>query len=346
MHERWGGAALLVPSHTGRQPKRTCVKAGFVALAAMITGMQIAPVEAAEAYPGRPVRMIVPFPPGGGADILARIMGEKLTDLWGQQVIIDNRGGAGGTIGTGVAARGLPDGYTLLMASSNHPINAGLFPKLPYDVVESFTSVSLVASAPLILVVNPGVPAQSVSQLVELARSRPGTLTFGSAGNASTPHLAGELFNTLAQVSTVHVPYKGSAQALTDLLGGQLSVSFNNILSVVQHVKSGKLRALAVTSTKRSPLLSDLPTVSEAGVPKYEVIQWWGILGPAKVPGNVVAKLRSDVTRIIGQAHTRERFASQGVDPASETPEQFRAFMIDEVRKWGQVIKAANVRID
>ena len=180
-------------------PRRT-------ALGGLLAASVAAPLHAADWRPPRPMNWIVPFPPGGGADILARIMGEKLTDLWGQQVIIDNRGGAGGTIGTGVAARGLPDGYTLLMASSNHPINAGLFPKLPYDVVESFTSVSLVASAPLILVVNPGVPAQSVSQLVELARSRPGTLTFGSAGNASTPHLAGELFNTLAQVSTVHGP--------------------------------------------------------------------------------------------------------------------------------------------
>ena len=301
---------------------------------------------AADAYPSRPVRMIVPFPPGGGADILARTLGERMTETWGQQVIIDNRGGAGGTIGSGIAARAVPDGYTLLMASSNHPINAGLFPKLSYDVVESFSTVSLVASAPLILVVNPGVPAQSVSQLVELARARPGTLTFGSAGNASTPHLAGELFNFIAKVNTVHVPYKGSAQALTDLLGGQLSMSFNNVLSVVQHVKSGKLRALAVTSSKRAPLLPELPTVAEAGVPGYDVIQWWGVLAPAKTPGDVVNKLHGDIAKIIATPQTREKFASQGVDPANETPARFRSFMIDEVRKWGQVIKAANVRID
>ena len=322
-----------------------CRIAVFLCSVAIAPGV-IANANGTENYPVRPIRLVVPFPPGGGADILARILGEKLTERTGQQVVIDNRGGAGGTIGSAIAAKAVPDGYTLLMASSNHPINAALYPQLPYHTVDSFSMVALVASAPLVLVVNPTVAAQSVGELIAVAKSRPGQLNFGSAGNASTPHLAGELFSALANVKIVHVPYKGSAQALTDLLGGQLALTFNNVLSVMPHVKTGKLRALAVTTARRSPVLPELPTVAEAGVPAYEVIQWWGVMGPARMSEVIVSKLHAELTAIISASQMKERFAGQGVEPVSAAPREFSALLARELEKWTRIIKSAGIRID
>lgn len=300
----------------------------------------------AQAYPQRPVRLIVPFPPGGGADILARIVGEKLTEKWRQQVVIDNRGGAGGTIGTEIAARAQPDGYTLFMASSNHPINVHLYRKLPYDPITDFAPVMLAGSAPLMLVVHPSVPARSVKELIALAKSKPGALNFGSPGGGSTPHLAAELFNSSAGIRLTHVPYKGSAQAMTELIGGQLSLTFNNMLSVLPHVNSGKLRGLGVTSKARSRVAPKIPTISESGLPGYEVTQWWGVLAPAKVPGAIVAALNRELVAIMTMNEVREKLAGMGVEPNIGTPGEFGDYLRSELAKWGRVVKGSGARVE
>lgn len=300
----------------------------------------------AQAYPQRPVRLIVPFPPGGGADLVARIVGDKLTEKWRQQVVIDNRGGAGGTIGTEIAARAQPDGYTLLMASSNHPINVHLYRKLPYDPVADFAPVMLAGSAPLMLVVHPSVHARSVKELIALAKSKPGALNFGSPGSGSTPHLAAELFNSTAGIKLVHVPYKGSAQAMTDLIGGQLSFTFNNMLSVLPHVKSGKLRGLGVTGKVRSPVAPNVPTISESGLPGYEVTQWWGVLAPARVPGAIVATLNRELVAMMMMNEVREKLAGMGVESNTGTSREFGDYLRSELAKWGRVVKDSGARVE
>lgn len=321
----------------------------FGRILATIIGIAfVGPAFSAEpsAYPSRPVRMVVPFPPGGGADIVARLIGERLTEHWRQQVIIDNRGGAGGTIGTALVSRAAPDGYTLMMASSNHPINAALYPKLSYDPLKSFEPIALVGHAPLVLAVNPAVGVSDVKALIALAQAQPGKLTYGSAGNASTPHLAGELLESMANVDMLHVPYKGSAQALTDLLGGQLNMAFNNILSVASHVRSGKLRALATTGSSRAQLLATVPTMQEAGVAGYEVIQWWGVIAPAATSAANVAKLASDLEQLLRQEIVRDRLRGQGVEATFMDPTSFRKMIDAEVSKWSAVVKAANIRLE
>ncbi|MBI3939001.1 MAG: tripartite tricarboxylate transporter substrate binding protein [Betaproteobacteria bacterium] len=313
----------------------------------IVVGLSLFPGPSpAQAYPQRPVRLIVPFPPGGGADILARIVGEKLAEKWRQQVVIDNRGGAGGTIGTEIAARAQPDGYTLLMASSNHPINIHLYRKLPYDPITDFAPVMLVGSAPLLLVVHPSVPARSVKELIALAKAKPGALNFGSPGSGSTPHLAAELFNSTAGIKLVHVPYKGSAQAMTDLISGQLSFTFNNMLSVLPHVKSGKLRGLGVTSKVRSRVAPDIPTISESGLPDYEVTQWWGMLAPAKVTSAIVAALNRELVAILMMNEVREKLAGMGVEPNAGTPAEFGDYLRSELVKWGRVVKDSGARVE
>ncbi|MGQ0752381.1 MAG: Bug family tripartite tricarboxylate transporter substrate binding protein [Betaproteobacteria bacterium] len=301
----------------------------------------------AQTYPNKSIRLIVPFPPGGPADILSRAIGQKLTDSWGQQVVVDNRAGAGGTIGSDLAAKGAPDGYTLLMGFvGTHAINPSLYSSLPYDNVKSFEPVSLVATATIILVLHPSLPAKSVKELIALAKSKPGELTFGSPGNGTPQHLAGELFNTMAGVKMTHVPFKGAVPAINDLLGGRISLIFSSAPPALPHVATGKLKALAVTSGKRSSVSPDLPTVAESGLPGFEVINWYGVLAPARTPKSIVEKLSTEVTKIMKMPDVKERLSSVGIEAFSSTPAQFAAFMKDETAKWAKVVKFSGARLD
>jgi tripartite-type tricarboxylate transporter receptor subunit TctC len=301
----------------------------------------------AQTYPTKSIRLIVPFPPGGPADILSRAIGQKLTDSWGQQVVVDNRAGAGGTIGSDLAAKGAPDGYTLLMGFvGTHAINPSLYSSLPYDVVKSYEPVSLVATATIILVLHPSLPAKSVKELIAVAKSKPGELTFGSPGNGTPQHLAGELFNTMAGVKMTHVPFKGAVPAINDLLGGRISLIFSSAPPALPHVASGKLRALAVTSARRSSVSPDLPTVSESGLPGFEVINWYGVLAPARTPKSIVDKLNAEITRITNMPDVKERLSTVGIEALSSTPAQFAAFIKEETAKWAKVVKFSGARLD
>jgi tripartite-type tricarboxylate transporter receptor subunit TctC len=299
----------------------------------------------AQAYPNRPLRIVVPLS-AGAADTLSRAIAAKLTERWGQPVVVENRPGAGTTIGTDLVAKAPADGYTLLMATFSHAVNATFYRKLPFDTLKDFTAVTLVASAPNVLEVNPSVPAQTVAELVALAKSQPGKLNFASAGNGSSSHLAGELFKTLAEVQIVHVPYKGAAPAMTDLLGGRVEMSFDPLPSSLANIKGGKLRPLAVTTTTRSPVLPDVPTMAEAGVPGYELNGWSGLLVHANTPKDIVGTLNREIVAIIQAPEVKERFARLGFDIVGNTPEQFQAFIEAEVVKWGKVVRDAKIHAD
>ncbi len=316
---------------------------------ALLAVLSAAPgsIALAQTYPSKPIRIVVPFPPGGPADILARIIGQNLAESWGQQAVIDNRAGAGGNIGSDMVAKALPDGYTLLMGFvGTHAINASLYSTMPYDNVKDFEPVSLVAMVTIILVVHPSIPANSVKELIVLARSRPGQLTFGSPGNGTPQHLAGELFNTMAGVKMVHIPYKGAVPALTDLLGGRVSLIFSSMPPALPHVKAGKLRALAVTSARRSSAAPDVPTIAESGLPGYEVINWYGILVPAGTPKEIVARLNAEILRILNVPDVKERLAAQGAETFSSTPQEFAAYIRKETQKWAKVVKYSGARLD
>lgn len=306
-----------------------------------------ASVALAQGYPNKPVRMVVPFPPGGTTDILARAVGQKLSEAWGSQVIIDNRPGAGGNIGTDIVAKAAPDGYTLLMATvGTHAINGSLYAKLPFDPVKDFAPVTLVASVPNVLVVHPSLPATSVKELIALAKSKPGELTFASSGNGTSIHLAGELFKTMTGTKMLHIPYKGSAPAITDLLGGQTNMMFDNLPSAMPHIKSGKLRALAVTSAHRSAALPDVPTIAESGIPGYEASSWFGVVAPAGTPKEIVAKINADIVRGLSAPDLKDRLSGQGAEPVGNTPEQFAAYIKTETAKWAKVVKESGAKVD
>ena len=298
------------------------------------------------AYPSKAIRMIVPFPAGGTADTLARITAQKLTERWGQQVIVDNRPGAGGNIGADVLAKSAPDGYTLMMGTTALAISAGLYSKLPFDVSKDFAPVTLVASVPMILVVHPSVPARSVKELLALAKSRPGLLTFSSAGNGTPSHLAGESFKKMTGTSMVHVPYKGGAPAVVDLLAGQVSLMLDNSLSVPGHIKAGKLRALGVSSSSRSRLLPEVPTIAEAGVPGYEFISWFGVFAPAGTQRPVISTIHGEIRKILEIPEVQEKLRSQGAEPVGNTPEEFSRLFQSDVAKLAKLIKEAGARID
>lgn len=301
----------------------------------------------AQSYPNKPVRMVVPFPPGGTTDILARAVGQKLSESWGQQVLIDNRPGAGGNIGTDIVAKSAPDGYTLLMGTvGTHSINASLYGKLPFDPIKDFAPVTLVASVPNVLVVNSTVDAKSVKELIALAKSKPGQLTFASSGNGTSIHLAGELFKTMTGTAMLHIPYKGSAPAITDLLGGQTNMMFDNLPSAMPHIKSGKLRALAVTSVSRSPASPDTPTIAESGIPGYEASSWFGVLAPAGTPKDVIARIHADIVKALNTPEIKERLSGQGAEPVGNTPEQFAQHIKSETIKWAKVVKDSGAKVD
>jgi tripartite-type tricarboxylate transporter receptor subunit TctC len=301
----------------------------------------------ADVYPSKPIRIVAPFPPGGPADILSRTIGQKLSQSWGQPVVIDNRPGAGGNIGADVAAKSAPDGYTLLMGFvGTHAINPSLYAKMPFDNVKDFEPVARVALVTIVLVVNPSVPAHSLKELIALAKSKPGELTFGSPGHGTPQHLAGEMFNTMAGVKMLHVPYKGAVPALSDLLGGQVSLIFSSMPPALPLVKAGKLRALGVTSTTRSPAAPEIPTLAESGLPGYVVSNWYGILAPRGTPKEIVAKLNAEIVRILNMPDVKESLAVQGAEPFTSTPEQFAAYIKEETEKWAKIVKYSGVQLE
>jgi tripartite-type tricarboxylate transporter receptor subunit TctC len=307
----------------------------------------VSPAAFAQAYPNKPIRMIVPFPPGGTADILGRAIGQKLAENVGQQVIVENRAGANGNIGAQIVAKSPPDGYTLLMSpQSTLTNNPSLYSALPFDTLKDFAPITLVAETPHFIVVHPSVPAKTVGDLIALAKAKPGYLTFASAGSGSSLHLSGELFKSMSGIDIVHIPYKGAAPAVTDLLGGQVSMMFDTGPSALPHVRSGKTRAIAVTTAKRSRLMPDLPTVVESGLPGYDVTTWFGLVAPSGTPREIVTKLNTEVVRILQAPEVKERLETQAADPVGNTPEEFAAIIRADIAKWGEVIKLAGVRIE
>ena len=301
----------------------------------------------AQAYPTKPVTIIVPFAAGGTTDILARIIGQALTAELGQSVVVDNRAGAGGNIGGQAAAKAAPDGHTLFMGTvGTHAINASLYKKMPFDPVKDFAPLTHVANVPNLLVANPAQPYKSVKDLIAYAKANPGKVNFGSSGNGSSIHLSGELFKSLAKVDMQHVPYKGSAPAVTDLLGNQIGIMFDNMPSAIQHVRSGKLVPIAVTTAKRSPELPNVPTIAEAGVPGYEATSWFGMFAPAGTPAPVLAKLNAAIVKVLAQPDVKKKINEQGAEVYSETPEQFAAFIQAESVKWGKVVKESGASLD
>ena len=297
-------------------------------------------------YPVKPIRMIVPYPPGGPVDVVARPIAQKLSEAWGQAAILDARPGGGANIGTDMVAKAAPDGYTILLTTAQHTINPAVYPKLPFDAAKDFAPISLLVAGPLLLVTHPSLPVKNMRELIALAQARPGQLVYGSAGNGSAFHMAGELFKLMAQVDIVHVPYKGGAPATTDLVGGHVSLVFNSIVSAIPHVQSGRLRALATTALTRSALVPDAPTLAESGLPGFEVETWYGALGPAAMPRDAVDKMSGEIDRILKLPDIRERIRTQGVEPRGGRPEDFAARISADLAKWARVAKAAGVKVD
>jgi len=299
----------------------------------------------AQTYPTKPVRLIVPFSAGGGADIVARAIAQKLGDALAQQVVVDNRTGAAAIIGTELAAKSAPDGYTLILGQTGpNSINPGLYERLPYDPLKDFAPITLATTYPYVLVVHPSIPAKTVKELIALAKAKPNQLSFASAGNGAANHLAAELFKSMAGIQMVHVPYKASAPALIDVLGGHVSMMLDPVITAMPHVKLGKLRALGVTSLQRTPVAKDLPTFAETGLPGFEAIGWHGILAPAGTPREIIMRLSSEIVTVLRTPDIRNRFAEQGAEPVGNTPEQFLEFLKSDLTKWAKVIKAAEVR--
>jgi len=300
----------------------------------------------APTYPDKPIRIVVPFPVGGVADTFGREIGRKLMEAWGQPVVVDNRTGAGGNIGADMVAKSAPDGYTLVIGNiGTHAVNVSLLPVMPFDSVKDFTPIVHVLDAEGLLVVNPSIKATTVSELIALASAQPGTLSYGSAGVGTTSHLAGELFKSMTKVDIVHVPYKGNVPAITDLLGGQTSMIFATMPTVLPHVRAGKLRPLAVLGTARSPALPDVPTVAES-VPGFEVSNWIGLFGPAGMPSAIVARLNAEVQKIMRSPEIQKRLETEGAKFIPMTPDQFATFQKAEIAKWAKTIKDANIKVD
>jgi len=300
----------------------------------------------AQSFPSKSVRLIVPFPSGGPADVLGRLYAEKLSAAWSQPVVVENRAGAAGNIGSDMTAKAIPDGYTLLLIASSHVINSALYDKLPYDPIKDFTPISQVAYYSLVLVAHPSVPAQSLTELVALAKAQPGKLALVSAGNGTPTHLTAELFRTAAQIDFLHVPYKGAAPATNDLLAGQGQLMFNNPVSALPHVTAGKLKAFAVTGTQRSALAPEIPTIAESGYPGFEAGTWYAFLAPAGLPPEILKKLSTDIVAITKQDDLRARLAKMGIEALGSTPEQLSEVMQADLVKWSAVIRNANIKPD
>jgi len=300
----------------------------------------------AETWPSKPIRLIVPFPPGGGTDLIARELVHKMTS-YGYSFIVDNRPGSGGNIGVDAAAKSSPDGYTFVLGqTSNLAINPTLYPKLPYDPIKDLTPVSLVASAPLVIVAGAATPYKSLAEIVSTAKAKPDSINFASSGNGTVSHLAAELFQKEAGIKLTHIPYKGATQGVTDVIGGQVQLYISSIPTLQPHIKSGKMRAIAVTSAKRVPEMPQVPTVAESGYPNFDAVTWFGILGPANLPKDVVAKLNADINKALKDDDLSKKLAAEGATAAGDTPEQFAKLIRDDIARWGNVVKESGAKID
>lgn len=317
----------------------------LVAICALLAAA-FATAAPAQTYPSRPIRFIVPFPFGGGNDIVGRIVAQKLADALGQSVVVDNRGGAGGTLGTDLTAKSPPDGHTMLINNISLAVNATLIPKLPYDTLKDLAPVTMAGRQPNIVVVHPSLPVKSVRELLALAKAKPRHINYGSGGVGTASHLATELLQLMSRIEMVHVPYKGLGPALTDLMGGQIQLIISTMASALPQVKAGKLRPLAVTTAQRSSFFPEVPTMDEAGVAGYEFNTWYGLLVPAKTPRPVIERLNKALSGVLNSAAVKEQFGVQGVEPAPSTPEEFSAYLAAEVKKWAKVIKASGARPD
>lgn len=326
---------------------RTLKTAGLACAALLLVMTQAAAQsrkDAASAYPARPVRVIVPYSPGGSSDAVARIVGQKLSDTLGQQFVVDNRPGAAGSVGREIVAKATPDGYTILVGDSPHTINVHVLRHIPYDPIRDFTPVTLLATAPQVFVVYPGFPAKTLKQFIAAASAQPGKLNYGSGGSGAVTHLTGELFKLATRTNIVHVPYKSIAIAMIDVIGGQVQAAFPTIAGAVPHVRAGRLRALAITSQKRSAMLADVPTFEESGVEGMIVTNWFGVFTPAGLPKDLLAKLHKAVTDAMQSADVRAKMANLSLDISLTTPEGFDAHLKSELQKWGKVVKAAGIK--
>jgi tripartite-type tricarboxylate transporter receptor subunit TctC len=316
-------------------------------LAALLAAALLPATAFADAYPARPVTFVVPFPPGGGTDIAARVVAQKLTAMWGQSVVVENRAGAAGIVGTDVVAKAKPDGYTLLIANVGIPsINPVLYAKLPYNPDTAFAPISQICDLPFVLMATPSFPANTPKELVALAKAKPDTVTFASSGSGGSPHLTAEIFQQATGTRMMHVPYKGGGPAMTDLMAGHVNLLFASILEGSGHIKSGKLKALAVTSPKRSPALPDVPTLAEAGVKDCEISEWNALLAPAGTPPAVLERLHAEVAKIMRMDDIKAKFADLGAEAIGSTPAEFATFLRAEMAKWAEVVKAANIKIE
>ena len=326
------------------QGMRSIWEAAFIT--AMFVGCALAQT-LPPAYPSKPIRLIIPFSPGGPADMLGRPLAQALTEAWGQPVILDHRAGAGGTIGAELLAKSAPDGYTIMMATPGIlAVSPGLYPKLPYDTLRDFSGVTNAVTSANIMVVHPSLPVTTVTDLIRLARSQPGQMSYASAGNGSASHLGTEMFKSMAHVNIVHVPYKGAGPAVIDLVGGHVQLMIIGIPVALPQVRAGKLKTLGVTTLKRSPAAPEIPTLNETGLPGYEVVNWYGIIAPGKTPRDVIAKLNAEMRRILYTPDMRPRLQSQGFDPLANAPEEFDAYIRSELVKWTKVVKQAGIKSD
>lgn len=322
---------------------------GFCALlltAGMVSASRVASAQTPDAWPSRPLRFILPFPPGGGTDILGRLISERLTAALGQPVLTENRGGAGGNVGAEAAARSSPDGYTIVLVAPSLAISPSLYSKLNYDPVKDFAPVSLVAKVPNVMITHPSVPAQTLAEFIRLAKTKPGGMNFGSGGSGTSNHLAGELFNIVAGVKLVHVPYKGVNLAMNDVLSGQIQFVVIGVPAAAPHIKAGRLRALGLVAQQRSVALPEVPTVAEAGLREFEVTTWYGILAPAGTPRPIVARLNAEIVRIMHAPEMNDRLASMATEPVTSTPEEFADYIKREIAKWGDVVRQAGLKAD
>jgi tripartite-type tricarboxylate transporter receptor subunit TctC len=301
---------------------------------------------AGDTYPSKPITWVVPFPPGGAMDVMARTLGDKLSQSMKQPVVVENRPGAGGSIGSGVVARSAPDGHTIMIVSIGHAVNPSIYPKLSYDATRDFEPVSLVGIVPNILVAHPSLKANNVKELIALAKAEPGKLSYASAGNGTTVHLAAELFNSMAGLDILHVPYKGSAPAVTDLMGGQVNIMFDSVSSAKPYIQSGKLKALAVTTSKRSSIFPNVPTMAEAGLPGYELSGWYAVFVPAKTPKPIVDRLNAELVKALKQDDVRARFTQIGAEPVGSSPQQLANTLKTETARWAKIVRERNIKAD
>jgi tripartite-type tricarboxylate transporter receptor subunit TctC len=324
--------------------KRLNIRAVLMAAAGLVLALA-SPAFAQSDYPNRPIRLIIPFPPGGSNDVVGRMIGDQLSKQLGKQVVIDNRAGAGGVIGTELASKEKPDGYTLLVISLAHAVNPWLY-KLPYDPIKAFAPIGVMGSGPNVVVVHPDLPVKSVKELITLAKQKPGDIQYASAGIGSFQHLGGELFKLEAAVDMLHVPFKGGGPAMIDVVGGHTKVMFSSLVQTTPHIKTGKLRAIGVGSKERSKVLPDVPSVVEAGVPTYEAVNWWGIVAPAGTPKPIIDRLHAALTASQDSAEVEKQFAAEGAIVVKKSPTEFGAFMESEMKKWEQVVRKGNIKAE